>query len=178
LSILKTEIFAWRSSNMPTKNATHAEESAPTSMNRRKVLLSTAAVAAAAVVGSNTTLAGDHSAHSHGATNVNEAIIDSALNCMKTGQACIDHCIELFKSGDTSVANCADNVQEMLAMCHALSQMASYNSTLLGELANICRKACLTCEKECKKHAAKHTACKACAESCERCAEACKKIIA
>lgn len=153
-------------------------------VNRRQVLFGAAAVAATATtLGSGSVFAGSHSGHDghdHHAMMMekNEPAIDAALDCMKKGQACIDHCIELFKSGDTSVAKCADTVQEMLAMCTALSHMASYNSKHLAKLAGICRQVCLDCEKECRKHEDKHAACKACAESCEHCAQECKKLAA
>ncbi len=146
------------------------------SMSRRKVLLGAAAVAATATTGSSAAFAGME--HDHHSGNRHDAVIDSALDCIKTGQACIEHCIGLFKTGDTSVAECADTVQEMLAMCTALTQMASYNSKQLPQVARICREVCLSCEKECRKHEDKHAQCKACAESCETCAKECKKIAA
>lgn len=148
------------------------------SMSRRKLLLGAAAVAATATAGSGSAFAAEGHNHSHHSSNKYNALIDSALDCIKTGQACIDHCIELFKTGDTSVADCADTVQEMLAMCTALTQMASYHSKYLPEVARICRKVCLDCEKECRKHAKKHVQCKACADSCKTCAQECKKLAA
>jgi len=146
-------------------------------MSRRKILLGAAAIAATATAGSSSVLAMEND-HSHHSSNKYDAVIDSALSCIKTGQSCIDHCIGLFKTGDTSVAECADTVQEMLAMCTALSQMAAYNSKQLAEVAGICRKVCLHCEDECRKHEDKHAQCKACADSCKTCAKECEKIAA
>ena len=104
----------------------------------------------------------DHSHMQHG--NPNSAVIDTALDCVKNGQACLDHCIELFKMGDNSVANCADKVTEMLAMCNALSQMASYQSKHLAKFAKVCAAVC----KDCKKACDEHQACKACIKVCEK----------
>lgn len=113
-----------------------------------------------------------HSHMHHG--NPNSAVIDTALDCLKNGQACLDHCIELFKMGDNSVANCADKVTEMLAMCTALSQMASYNSMHLAKFA----KVCAAVRKDCKKACDKHKACKDCSDSCKKCIKECEKIAA
>ena len=147
------------------------------SISRRKILLGAAAVAATATATSGSVFAAEHN-HSHQLSKKYDGVIDSALDCIKTGQACIEHCIELFKVGDTSVAECADTVQEMLVMCTALHQMASYKSKQVAEVAKICREACLICEKECRKHEDKHVQCKVCADSCEECAKECKKIAA
>ena len=136
------------------------------SLERRKVLTSAGVVAAATAVSPTLVFAdSEHKHHESAQTN----LVDTALDCVKSGQACIDHCIELFKSGDTSVAKCADTVQEMLAICTALSQFASYQSKYLHDLAKVCIEVCGDCEKECRKHAEKHAACKACADSCEEC---------
>ena len=134
------------------------------------------AVAASAVMASGTALASskDHSHHQ----NSNLGVVDTALDCVKNGQVCLDHCIDLFKQGDTSVADCADKVTEMLAMCTALSQMASYQSKHLAAFAKVCAAVCKDCKKACDKHADKHQACKACAESCEDCIKACENIAA
>lgn len=144
----------------------------------RRDLLKGAVVASATMASS--TVFGS-SGHDHGSmhhNNANTDLVDTALDCMKTGQACLDHCIDLFKLGDTSVADCADKVTEMLAMCNALSQMASYQSKHLAEVAKVCAAVCKDCKKACDKHAKKHKACKDCAASCEDCIKACEKLAA
>jgi len=146
------------------------------SLERRKVLTSAGVVATMAAVSPALAFGAD-SQHEHHTTPSNSNLVDTALNCIKDGQVCIDHCIELFKSGDTSVAKCADTVQEMLAICTALSQFASYQSKYLQALAKVCIDVCQDCEDECRKHAEKHAACKACADSCEKCITECKKLI-
>lgn len=146
----------------------------------RRALLKGAVVASAAIAaGSSSSVFAakhDHSHMQHG--NPNSEVIDATMSCMKNGQACLDHCIELFKAGDTSVANCADKVTEMLAMCTAMSQMASYQSRHLAKLAKVCIETCKDCKKACEEHADKHQACKNCAESCKECIKACEKIAA
>jgi Cys-rich four helix bundle protein (predicted Tat secretion target) len=148
--------------------------------SRRNILLGAAAVAATLATDSAfSATEHDHSEHNHNMMmNSNTEIIDAALNCVKTGQACNDHCIELVKSGDTSIAGCMDALTESLAMCAALSQMASAQSSHLPALAKVCISVCEDCEKECRKHEKKHAVCKACADSCNDCIQACKKIAA
>lgn len=142
--------------------------------NRRNILLG-AAAAATTLASSNVFSATGHMHHN---MNSNTGLIDTALDCVKTGQACNDHCIELVKSGDTSIAECMSTVSEMLAACTALSQMASYQSRHLPAIAKVCIAVCEDCEKECRKHAKKHTACKACADACLDCIKACEKAAA
>lgn len=147
--------------------------------SRRDMLAGAAAVAATLAAG--TAFAASDKApvsHHHHGMNKNTAIIDAALDCVKKGQACNDHCINLVKAGDTSIAACMDTVTEMLAMCTALSQMASSQSRHLTALTKVCIAVCEDCEKECRKHENKHAECKACAESCHACIEACKKVAA
>jgi Cys-rich four helix bundle protein (predicted Tat secretion target) len=147
--------------------------------SRRNILLGAAAVAASMATDSAfSATEHNHSEHNHMMMSSNTEIIDAALDCLKTGQACSNHCIELVKSGDTSIAECMDILTESLAMCNALAQMASAQSSHLPALAKICISVCEECEKECRKHEDKHAECKACADSCNACIKACKKIVA
>ncbi|MCW8831445.1 MAG: four-helix bundle copper-binding protein [Gammaproteobacteria bacterium] len=143
--------------------------------SRRDILLGAAAVAAT-FASDSAFSASEHNHDMHNHASGNQDIIDAALDCVKTGMACNDHCIELLKDGDTSIVNCMDVLSETLAMCTALSQMASYQSSHLAAVAKVCISVCEDCEKECRKHEKKHAACKACAESCKDCIDACKKI--
>lgn len=141
--------------------------------DRRNMLLGATAIAASLVTESSIAASGHKHVHH---ANKNTAIIDAALDCLKTGQACNDHCIELIKSGDTSIANCMDSLTESLAMCDALAQMASYQSSHLAAVTKVCISVCEDCEKECRKHEDDHAECKACADSCKDCIKACKEI--
>lgn len=143
---------------------------------RRDLLQGMVALTASLAAGS--VLAGaEHVHHAESAATPN-TLVQAALDCVKAGQTCTNHCIGLFKRGDTSTAACMAAVTEMLAMCTALSQMASYNSVYLPALASVCAKVCQNCEQECRKHENKHSACKACAESCAHCITECEKVAA
>lgn len=151
-------------------------------ISRRNLLKSAIATGAtsaaiAATLTTKTANAGDkdHSHHKHHA-NKNKKVIETALTCLKDGQACLDHCFVLLKDGDNEMARCAETVTEMLVMCDGLSKMASYRSPHLKDFAKVCAAVCKDCQDECKKHSDKHAECKACEESCADCIEACDNI--
>ncbi len=143
--------------------------------SRRDLLVSTAAVTAAIAASSATAVS---ESHQHHGVILNNELIDAALDCIKKGEACSNHCIILIKNGDNSVADCLDMVGETLAMCSALSTLASSQSTHLNALAKVCIDVCKDCEKECEVHADKHAECKACMESCAACIDECEKLTA
>jgi Cys-rich four helix bundle protein (predicted Tat secretion target) len=145
-------------------------------MNRREVLLSGLALAGTAIVG-NVQAADDHAHHHHIATR-NADLISASSDCVQKGQVCLNHCLDLLGQGDKQMAACAKSVNQMLAVCGALQQLASQESAFLARQAKIAMDACKQCEDECKKHADKHEACKACMESCASCYKECKKIAA
>ncbi len=147
-------------------------------MNRREVLLSGLALASAAVVG-NAQAAEDHSQHGHHHHAAPDAsLINAAADCIQKGQVCLNHCLDLLADGNKEMAACAKSVNQMLALCGALQQLANQESAYLPKLAALAMEACKKCEDECKKHADKHDACKACGESCAACAKECKKVAA
>jgi Cys-rich four helix bundle protein (predicted Tat secretion target) len=145
--------------------------------DRRNLLKGATVVAAGMALGASSLEAMDHSHHHH-MGNKNQEVIDTTLQCVKDGRACLDHCIMLLKDGDLTMAACTETVNEMLVMCDAMSQMASYDSPYLAQIAAICIKTCSDCEKQCAKHEKVHAACAACAKSCRACIKACKKIAA
>ncbi|MDH5711540.1 MAG: four-helix bundle copper-binding protein [Gammaproteobacteria bacterium] len=145
------------------------------SLSRRELLAG--ATAAIALTGSSLAFAEQDHKHHH-SSNPYEATIDASLDCLKKGQACLDHCMLLFKKGDTSVADCADTVNEMLAMCSTLSKLSSYQSKHLKAFTKVCIESCKDCLKECRKHEDKHPECKACADSCRNCIKQCEKLVA
>lgn len=153
------------------------------SSQRRSLLLGAAAVASIGGLGMAGAAAAaaeghDHGHHQHGVEDARQRVIHEAMHCVMRGQACMDHCIELFKKGDTSTAGCADLVQEVVAACGALIQLASCDSRHLKGMVQVCVGICEDCEKECRKHEGKHAACKECAESCAACVLACKEYLA
>jgi Cys-rich four helix bundle protein (predicted Tat secretion target) len=143
-------------------------------MNRREIL---AVIGAVAVSSQSSMAAEDHSAHMQVATAVgpaNQKLIDTASDCVKTGQACIAHCFQAFAAGDTSLAACARIVDQMLSVCGTLQKLAAAGSSNLPGLTKVALAVCEDCEKECRKHADHHATCKACAEACKACADACR----
>ena len=144
-------------------------------MNRREMLLGATALAGAAIVGRAQAAEMDHNHHNMSA---NTGLIAAAADCIQKGQVCLNHCLDLLGQGDREMASCAKSVNQMLALCGALQQLANQESAYLPKLAALAMEACNKCEDECKKHADKHDACKACGESCAACAKECKKIAA
>ena len=153
-------------------------------MNRRSFIQSAAAVSlAAAATGAAAHGAHKHDAHAKSASapvakNPYGAVQAAAAHCVTTGQSCLDHCIRLLSAGDKSMADCAKNVNQMLAFCTAVTNLAAQNSVLLPQIAKICVQAGQACADACKQHADHHAECRACYESCVKCAEECGKIAA
>ncbi|MFY9260698.1 MAG: four-helix bundle copper-binding protein [Gallionella sp.] len=143
-------------------------------MDRRTLLLGGMALASAAIVGN--AQASEHEHHHHDAP-VHASLATTAADCLQKGQVCLNHCLELLGQGEKDMAACAKSVNQMLALCGALQQLANQDSKQLSKLAAIALDACQQCQEACKKHADKHEACKACGESCEACAKECKKLV-
>ncbi len=153
-------------------------------MNRRQFISSTAAAATLTAVASAASAHDNHNhaAHSHAAPAASSRVYEDARaaagHCVAAGQVCLNHCITLLSSGDTSMKDCAVAVNQMLALCGAIQNLAAQNSRLTPALAKVCVEACKQCAEACKAHAAHHAECKACYESCLNCIKACEKIAA
>lgn len=152
-------------------------------MNRRQFISSTTAAAALAAVSAAQAHGNhDHAAHAAPAAGKTagayEAVRAAAGHCVAAGQVCLNHCITLLSTGDTSMKDCAVAVNQMLALCGAIQNLAAQNSRLTPSLAKVCVEACKQCAEACKAHAAHHAECKACYESCLNCIKACEKIAA
>lgn len=102
----------------------------------------------------------------------------SAQDCVGKGQACLAHCLVLLGEGDKAMAECAQNVNQMLALCGALQSLAYQQSNQTRALARIALDACQSCEKACRKHAQHHATCKACADACTACVKECGAVLA
>ena len=153
------------------------------SLARRQLLTGAGVALVAGTFGGVTAAGAAEHAHDHGHHHATMdagrmRVVDHAMACIKDGQICVQHCIDLFKAGDTSVADCADSVQEMLASCTAMAQLATYDSRHLKDLMRVCIGVCEDCEKECRKHEDKHAECKACADSCADCIKVCQEYLA
>jgi Cys-rich four helix bundle protein (predicted Tat secretion target) len=119
----------------------------------------------------------EHHHHHEGASKY-QPLIDAAASCVVKGEACLAHCLVLLGEGDSSMADCAKAVNQMLATCGALQNLASQGSRLVGAMAKVALDACGECEQACKQHADKHAECKACMESCAECVKQCKAFSA
>lgn len=146
-------------------------------MERRELLKGAGVLAMAALL--EPAMAADEHHHHHDAgPKKGQALIASASDCIVKGQACLSHCLVLLGQGDKEMAACAQSVNQMLAICTALQQLASQESSYLPALAKLAGDVCRDCEKACRKHEKKHAECKACAEACAECAKQCKALAA
>lgn len=147
-------------------------------MDRRE-LLQTAAAFTVAAVAASASATEDHTHHlQHGSGSGYPGLIAATGDCVAKGEACLAHCLVLLGNGDRTVAGCAKAVNQMLALCRALENLAAQGSKLTPRLARLALDACTECEEECKKHEDKHAECKACRESCTECIKQCKAIAA
>jgi len=153
-------------------------------MNRREALKTTGALALSAFVADAMATEHDHSKMHEHAAMVHEGmkkpylkLIQTTGDCIQKGQLCIDHCLMLLADGDKEMAACARSVHQMLALCTALQQLASYQSKQVKAVALIAMDMCKECEDECRKHEKKHAVCHDCAEACAACSKACKNVI-
>ena len=106
------------------------------------------------------------------------SLVQAANGCIATGQACLSHCMETFLGGDTTMAECAQSVQQMLAVCPALATLAASDSKRLPVMAQACIAVCEDCEKECRVHEQHQPECRACADACAALIKEAKKVLA
>jgi Cys-rich four helix bundle protein (predicted Tat secretion target) len=153
-------------------------------MNRREILKGAGAITLAAlsadVLAKEQMHHHDHAAMGghEGMKNPNLKLIETTGTCIEKGQLCVNHCLMLLGDGDKEMAACARSVHQMMAMCGALQQMASYESKHLKAMAKLTMEMCKDCEDECRKHEKKHSVCHDCAESCAACYKECKAVSA
>jgi Cys-rich four helix bundle protein (predicted Tat secretion target) len=144
---------------------------------KRREMLQGLGVVAAAVATSSAMPQGTTHQHVHGAAP-NQALINTANDCVKTGDVCLAHCIDLMATGDKSLGECAKSVNELRATCGALGSLAAQSAPSLAKLASLAADVCKNCEAACRKHEKDHAPCKACAEACAACATECGKAAA
>ena len=117
-------------------------------MNRRQFLGGTAVSLAAAASFARAHGNHSHKGHSHAApaaaSKTYEAARKAAAHCVEAGQICLAHCIRLLSQGDTSMKDCATGVNQMLALCGALQNLAAQNSPLTPSLAKSLRRSVQT----------------------------------
>jgi Cys-rich four helix bundle protein (predicted Tat secretion target) len=151
-------------------------------MNRRELLevvaaagIATAGAAQAADVAPPAT---EHKHHDHAAMSKYGDLVADTSRCVNTGEACVAHCLVQLGEGEKELAACAKSVQDTIASCTALRQMAAANSPHVAKLAAVVGDICKDCETECRKHEKKHSVCHDCAEACAKCAKECEKAAA
>jgi Cys-rich four helix bundle protein (predicted Tat secretion target) len=141
-------------------------------------------LAVAGLAGTTTAHAADapmpeHEHHDHAAMMGKYGnLLTSTSHCVNIGEICISHCLTLLGQGDRELAACAKSVQDVIASCTALRQLAAANSPHVGKLAAVVADICKDCETECHKHEMKHRVCRDCAEACTQCAKECQKAAA
>ncbi len=143
-------------------------------MDRREMLLGAGAIALAAAT--QTAFAEDHAHHHGGGAAKNQKLMDASTACVQKGQACLHHTLYLLGQGDKEMGACAISVNQMMAACAALEQLARYESKHLAKQAKVAMEICRDCEAECRKHAKKHNECKNCADACAACMNECKTL--
>ena len=150
-------------------------------MDRREMLKATAGGLMLAAAG-NTVFAAETAkqpaAHQHtNGANKNQSLIDAAADSVKKGQACLGHGLEMLSQAENKgMAICAMRVNDMVAACTAIEQLASYNSPHLPKMAKVVMDVCKDCEKECRKFEKEEEICKQTADSCVTCFNEWKKI--
>lgn len=158
-------------------------------MDRRSFVGSTAVASLAALPAAAMAAGKESHQHHHGKSvaravpasksgaNPFAPLMISAAECLTTAEVCLAHCLRQMEAGDTSMAQCAQAVSQMLALCRALHSLAAQQSSLTAAQANVAIEGCKLCAEACKPHAAHHAECKACHDACLRCLEACKKVV-
>jgi len=121
-------------------------------MDRRKFISKTALVSAGAALAfqpKSVEASGKGHKHHKGMAKY-EAVVNSSLGCIKSGERCVSHCLQLLAKGDTSMADCFSAVQNMLALNTAMLKVASMgtNKELVKSTAAACIVACKACMAE------------------------------
>ncbi len=150
-------------------------------MNRREFIAGTGTLAAMVATATSTVTAhGSDNTAAPAASHLAE-LATATFDCLKTGEDCLRHCTESLAVGDQSMAACNRTVHDMLAVCEAMSKVATYHTAQAQhtrKLAEVCADICLDCSAACKPHAHHHVTCKRCMESCDACAKACQQVAA
>lgn len=154
-------------------------------MDRREILQGGVALSAAVFAGMAAAAGMEGHDHDHGPMHQQHAggadyfeLAHAATHCVMFGEACIDHCITLLGQGDKEMAACARSVEELLAACTMLRQLATWKSAYVPRMAKVAMDICKACEEECRKHEKKHQPCRDCAEACADCYKECAKVAA
>ena len=149
-------------------------------MDRRELLgvigVASLAVTTAAQAADQPTVERGH--RDHAAMGKYGELVAATSHCVNKGESCLAHCITLLGDGEKELAACAKTVEDIIASCTSLRQMAAANSPHVAKLASVVGDICNDCETECRKHQKNHRVCHDCAEACAQCAKECQKAAA
>ena len=164
---------SWQRRSTPCHSTGVACREDSVSLSRRALLSSSLGLALALAAPASSQAAEDH--HHHHPVK-HKLLIESALDCIGTAQLCREHCLLVIRSGDNSLVDCLDAVNDTIAICETLVQLAASDSPHLAKYATVCIDVCKDCEEECRKHRAMHKECEDCMLSCQDCIDHLKKI--
>ena len=149
-------------------------------MDRRHLLRATATLS---IIGLATQARAQHDHHAAASAPVAaskpkyQPLQAAAADCVAKGQVCLAHCLQLLSTGDKAMGDCAQAVNQMLALCGALQNVAGQGGKLTPALAKVALSACEQCAEACKPHIEHHAECKACHDACLECGKQCKAVI-
>lgn len=160
-----------------------SDEILATRLGRRELLVGAGLLAASAGVAA--AAEPEKHGHEHAAPKYAKAerygrraeLVGATENCISKGRQCLSHCMEMFRTGDTTMAECASAVDQMLAVCGAMANLAANDSAQLAAMAQACIAVCEHCEKECRVHQDHQPECRACADACAALIVEAKKVL-
>ena len=88
-----------------------------------------------------------------------QAFINAAYDCVKSGDVCLAHCLDLMATCDKSLGDCAQSVNELRVTCGALGSLAAQSAPSVAKLASVASDVCKNCEAACRKHGNEHAPC-------------------
>ncbi len=153
-------------------------------MNRRELLGTFAAVTATSLAATRalaSTTVAEHAHHDSApvqtmAKDTYKSLRETASGCVSAGQVCLAHCIRVLSEGDKSMDQCAKAVNQMLALCGAIQNLAAQGSALTPALAKVALEGCRQCAEACEPHVDHHAECKACHQACLDCMKQCEAL--
>src|SRR4029450_7449259 len=60
-------------------------------------------------------------------TDKGQALTSAAVECVRTGEVCMQHCLDELAKGDKMLVDCAQMVNQMLAVCRAVGPIVDAN---------------------------------------------------
>jgi Cys-rich four helix bundle protein (predicted Tat secretion target) len=111
-------------------------------------------------------------------TDKGQALTSATAECVRTGEACMQHCLDELATGDKMLGDCAQSVNQMLAICRAVGPVVDAKGKYVKAMVQLCHDVCTDCEQVCRKHAQHHAICAACADACAVVVKASQALIA